>query len=539
MNLSFRSSRRLPTRSLLCAAMALASAALGACSNEVGEGVAPKSLLITNIAPAPITPVASVQAYQCLTSALRAVMVFSNGQEGNFSARVIWSSSNPGVVEISNGDIPVPGGTGFYARGVLIGVGAGNATITASYSGITASTDVSVSTPQSIQLKALVNGDYIPMTKINTLLGGIESSSSSSSGGSGSSSSSGNSFTLGQGSSVLLAATALLNGIETDISSFATFGFQVPNPNVAIFQPGTGLLTAINTSAKPLVPVASFAPCSLTNITDSENIVNFTVSRIQTISLLPEFEQETAGSSSSSSSSGGSSSLAQLIVGNTERFAVVANLANGAVQDVTSQSTLTSSDPTVAVFTGGTGTLGTNLLHATAAGGPVLLSATYNNGDEFLQSQTLVTSTRTVTLSSINICWSDLFTQLSSCPVNQSDPVVQAGCLTPDLQFHAFGTYEGTDANGNSIIQDVTRETTWSSASPTVASISNNPITSGQPTGLLGGSSIIQGQDSAAANLLTGSSATTTTLTVTPIPVVTNDPTSTPPPAPQSCNPVS
>ncbi len=495
MNLSFRGPCISLFRSVLRGAAAACAVALAACSDPVGSGVAPQSVIIA--APAPNAPVAlqTLQTFECLTSQVRAIMVFSNGSEGNFTARVKWSSSNPGAVAVSNGDIKVNGGTGFYAPGVLVPVQAGNAIITADYDGIISHLPVSVGTPDSIQLKAFLYGDYIPLTSLNNVGNG----SSSSSGGSSSGSSGGGSFTLGNGTSEKLAVTALLNGVETDISDYAVFGFQVPDSNVAVFEAGSSTLEAINEGG-PLVPVASFPPCDLTNITDPTNIISFNVSRVQNITLQPEF----AGSSSSSSSGGSSSgSLPQLIVGNTEMFKVIATLANGAQQDVSTQSTLTSSAPTIASFTGTVGTTGNNILHALIAGGPVDVSATYLNGGEYLTAPTVQTSTLTSTLSTITSCWTDLYTRLQNCPEPPSPAVasVQAGCLTPNVQFHTFGTYETVDASGNHLVQDITRQTVWTSTNNGVATISNSAINAGQPTGVSGGSVIIEGIDSAAENI--------------------------------------
>jgi uncharacterized membrane protein YgcG len=556
MNLSFRGACSSPIRKLLCSAAAAGAAALlAACGSPVGSGVAPQYLIVTAPAPATVAPLQTVQLYQCLTASIGAQLYFSNGTNGVFTSRVVWSSSNTGAVEVSNGNIPIPGGTTNYPAGTLIGVGPGNSVITANYDGIIASVPVSVSTPQNIRVKAILYGDYIPLNTLNDVGGSSGSSSSSSSGGGSSSggSSSGTSvfinnesgtFTIGQGTSVQLAATALLNGVETDVSAYALFGFQVPNPGVAIFKPNatttattaapsnSSTLEGINPGG-PLVPEVSFPPCALTNIRDN-NIVSFYVSRVQGISVLPVslLPGGSSSSSSSSSSSGGSSSgsssgtsLPQLIVGNTQEFQVVATLAPTPVnkgpilQDVSAQSTLISSSPTIADFVGTPGTAGNNILHALIGGGPVFISATYVNGGEAFTSGTVQTSTRKLILSQIETCWSPLNQSCTPDLTNpQPTPSVQAGCLTTTVQFHAYGAYEGQDA-----LQEITRQTTWSSTNTSVATISNNLVTAGQVTGIArtGGSVIIEGLDSTALNIPQAFDG----LMVAPIPQSVIDPT--------------
>ena len=480
MNLSFRGPVGSMIRVLLSAAVVAAGSGLAACSGAVGSGNAPQRAEIT--ISGTVTQLNTLRMYQCLTSAVSAVLFFTDNSVGDFTSRVKWSSSNPGAVMVSNGDIPVRGSSGFYANGVLVPTGPGNAIITADYFGIQAQMAVSVGTPQNITLKSVLNSKYVPLTRYN-----INSTSASTG------------FSLGTGSSMQLAVTAILDGVETDITKFATLGFQVPDNNVASINPSNGAIIA-NLPGGPLVPQASFAPCDMTSISDQSKIVPFTVQHVQSINLQPEFPPLDPTQPISASNP-----LPPLIVGNTEKFVVVGNLANGDLQDLSSQSTLTTQPvaSTAAQFGGTSGV--NNLLNALGPGG-VFVSANYNGGGAGLGAPSLSVTTRTVPLNAINICWTDQFTQVQSCPAagSQPSPTLQAGSLTT-VQFHAIGSYGGfvTDSNGNQVplTQDVTRQTTWTSSNVRVASIGDGAESAGQTLGVSQGSVTIQAFNANASNV--------------------------------------
>lgn len=472
MNLSSRGARRSLIHILLAGLWlglgAGLAGSLAGCHSGVGSGNGPSYIVIA--APSTTTPLPSLRMYECLTSGLRALMYFQDGSVGDFTSRVTWTSSNPGAVQVSNGDIAAPGG--FYAKGTLVPAGAGNAVVTASYFGILGQTAISVGTPKDITVKAVIQGNYVPLAKINP-----------------NNATTATSFSMGQGTTEQLAATAVLDDVETDVTKFATFGFQVPNDAVATFSATTpGLLTA-GVPGGPVVPVASFAPCSLTNITDPNNIVSMTVVPVQSIAMQPEFPPPDPTQPISDSNP-----LPQLIVGNSERFKVIATLRDGNQQDVSSQSTLTVSGSAAGAAFGGVSGV-SNLLFATQAGGPLILQATFDVAGAALTAPTIVTSAVNEELLSFSVCWSDIYTIVTSCPSSQPVPTVQAGVLTP-LQFHAIGYY-GPDANNNPITQDITRVIAWSSNDSTIATIGNGGNSAGQAVGVAQGSTIITAQGSA------------------------------------------
>ncbi|WP_029922888.1 Ig-like domain-containing protein [Nevskia soli] len=473
MNLSFRGPLSSLIRTLLAGAVVAAGTGLAACSGAVGSGNAPQRAEIAT--PGTVNQINTLRMYQCLTSGVSALIFFNDNSVGDFTGRVKWTSSNPGAVMVSNGDIPVGDGRGFYSAGTLVPAGPGNAIITADYFGIVSQLAVSVGTPQDITVKGILESNYVPLNRYNL------NSTDASTG-----------FSMGSGTSLQLAVTAVLDGVETDITKFATLGFQTANDNVATISSTTAMLNALNPGG-PLVPIASFAPCNLTSITDQSKAIPFTVQHVQSINLQPEFLQPDATQPVSASNP-----LPALIVGNTEEFVVAGNLANGDVQDITAQSTLTlqPTGSTAAAFS-------SNILNALAPGG-IFVSATFAGAGAGLTAPSVSITTRTVQLSAITICWTDQFTQIQACPTTQPTASVTAGSQTP-VRFHAIGTFGGVQPGPGGtevpITQEVTRQTTWTSSNPGVASISSSGLTAGQVLGVSQGSVTIQALNSTASNV--------------------------------------
>jgi len=475
MNLSFRR----PLSSLISTLLSAAAAAAGlgglaACDGAVGSGNAPRNLVIA--APSTTAVLPTLHMYQCLTSGLRALLYFTDGSVGDFTARVKWSSSNTGAVQVSNGDIPGPGGVGFYANGTLIPGSPGSAVVTADYFGITSQVAIGVGSTGPIEVKALQNGLYTPLTRFN-----INSTSATTG------------MSLAAGTSVQLAVTTVLDGVETDVTKFATFSFEFPNSEVATIS-SAGVMTAAytgNQQAVPLIPVASFAPCQNTNITvqpgsGESNAITVTVRPVQSVSLQPEFPQTDPTNPS----------LPPLIVGNSEKFTVVATMPNGDTQDVSAQSTLSlqGSGQGLGTFTSGSNG-SNNLLSATAIGSASIF-ATFTGGTTVFKAPTLNISSEIRQLNTITTCWSDpytyVYTTIGTCPTTQGTATVQAGSLTP-VQFHTIGYYESD--TGTPITQEITRQTVWSIivAGTSIATITAGGIDGGQARGTAQGNTLIEG----------------------------------------------
>lgn len=100
---------------------------------------------------------------QCLRDELIVLATFTDGSQVNFSSRVDWSTSDPAIVEVSNGDLPVvlatnnPADDGAfyestvakYAPGTIVpaGVPGQTAVVTATFAGLSASIDLEIRKP--------------------------------------------------------------------------------------------------------------------------------------------------------------------------------------------------------------------------------------------------------------------------------------------------------------------------------------------------------------------------------------------------------
>lgn len=104
---------------------------LAACGGGVSEGTQPVRLT-ANLSGSTGT----VAVSECILSQATATLYFDGNlglSSGDFSARALWSSSDPGVVAVSNGELPAASGSGYYAAGVLVPRRTGVAQITAKY----------------------------------------------------------------------------------------------------------------------------------------------------------------------------------------------------------------------------------------------------------------------------------------------------------------------------------------------------------------------------------------------------------------------
>lgn len=121
----------------------VAALLLAACDGaSISEGTKPVKLTV-NLAGATGT----VAVSECILSQATATLYFDGNlglSSGDFSARAQWTSSDPGVVAVSNGELPAASGSGYYAAGVLVPHRTGIAQITASYLDFTSTMTVEV-----------------------------------------------------------------------------------------------------------------------------------------------------------------------------------------------------------------------------------------------------------------------------------------------------------------------------------------------------------------------------------------------------------
>lgn len=120
--------------SCLRAAALVAAALVGACdfNFDVGGGTAPTGVKISLVGDDEF-----YRTYECAAFQLYATAQFDgeNANEGDVTGRVVWRSSNPGVIDVSNGDIRAEPGSVFPA-GTVIARSVGTAVIRADYIGL-------------------------------------------------------------------------------------------------------------------------------------------------------------------------------------------------------------------------------------------------------------------------------------------------------------------------------------------------------------------------------------------------------------------
>jgi len=394
----------------------VATAMLAACSNPVGNGIGPTSLVVTS--PSLVPGGTAARAYRCLPVIMGATLNFSNGGSGNFTARARWTSSNPSVIAVSNGDIAIPGQTNaFYPIGTVIAsaTNTGTAVITADFSGLSSSITMDTGLPTNFTVKRLdtQTGDLVALPQQG----------------------------LRQGPATIedLTITASIDGVEQSVESAANWRFDVANDAVATIAAGTGNVTGI-AAGGPLTARASFPACDITVSTP------VSILPIQGITIEPEFTSNGLP--------------AQLVVSNAERFRVLANLGNGPEQDVSAFSTLTATPNTVANFSTAIGA--NNILNALTAGGPVTIGAT------LVQSSTLTLTAPTIAVTTV----ADTLQSLAITPNTARITANSAEAQT----LSVIGTY----TSGRQ--QSISRIATWSSSDAAIAAVGTGLLSPGRVT---------------------------------------------------------
>lgn len=122
---------------LRCGAAAglLAALLLSGCDSiDVGDGTGPGGITVSYNGL-----VGAYQTYECAAFNLSATAHFtgSNESDGDVTTRVLWTSSNPGIIDVSNGEIEAEPGSGtYFPAGTVIARAAGTAVIRADYVGL-------------------------------------------------------------------------------------------------------------------------------------------------------------------------------------------------------------------------------------------------------------------------------------------------------------------------------------------------------------------------------------------------------------------
>lgn len=403
-----------------------AATLLGACSG-VGNGSRPKSMEIIHANA--LLGTDSDKAFVCFPEGLALRIIFDNGHyDSGFASRATWTSSNPDVVEVSNGDVLVPGSTtNAYDVGVIFPKRPGTATITATFSELSASYDLVVEEPQSLSLDAT-------------------------------------SMSMAKHSTSPINLKAVLDGYTRTVTSaaFTTWAFTDEDPDssddsspddiVALLfdsngnpslQAGKTLGSRILQAKLPGCPEDSPAAALAENLT-----VPVQVRDIQTLTLTPEFPAEQP--------------INLLKVGTrenpiatSEKMTVTAGFGDGVAdtQDLSSQVTLRSSDSTIAQPTIG--------FVLAAKAGTANITATYPiiGADE----EPVFDDVGPITSAAVPVTVGErTYGDLAVSPSGE-----QTINALDSIQYHAIATMtDGTT-------QDITRHVLWSTSDATIVVIGN------------------------------------------------------------------
>lgn len=414
---------------------AVMASSLAACSG-VGNGSKPDHLEITQTQG--LLGVNSNKSFVCFPEPLTLSIVFDNGRyDSGFATRATWTSSNPEVAAVSNGDILYPGSTTLaYSSGVVVPNQPGTTTITASFASLSASYDLTVETPSSFSIdKASVS--------------------------------------LVKHTSAPINAKAVVEGYTRTVTTFGTWSFTDQDEDEA-----TGSTTATDTVDNPLDKVVQLASSTsgvslvagdtlgtrtaqmALNCPDGSAVAAMAKAALQvpvhvrdlkTLTTTPEFASTqplnvmTYGDSTKPT-----------VVNTTEIIKTVAGFGDDVTdtQDLSSQVTLQSSDSSVivpvigyvSVLKAGTANITASFPVIDADGNPV-----YDDVDPVTSAPITITGGERT------------FKSLAIAPADE-----QTLPALDDLQYSAVATF--TDDT----TQDITRHVLWSVSDASVATIGNN-----------------------------------------------------------------
>lgn len=321
----------------------------------------------------------------------------------NITASATWSSSTPGVATVSS-------------AGLVTGVGAGTATITAStlgFGGLITSNAVSVTVTGS------GGGGGGGTLASLAIIPGSQSVASP-----------------GQTSQFIAIGTTS-SGATEDITGQVAWSSS--STSIATISAG-GLATGLTQGTTTITAIATNPDKTVVTGTATFTVVGGTTEQITALTVYPGSQAATAQAQQS------------------QFFVLGTKGGSGLQYDVSSQVAWTSSDPAVATIgTTGNGTPGL----ATAVGaGSTTITATYTNLDG---SKVIGTATESVSIGAAQ-------EPLLSINIVPGGITVSNKGMTG--QFLAFGTYSSTPT-----VRDLTNQVTWISLAPEVVSIDSGGVT--------------------------------------------------------------
>lgn len=413
-------------------AVAFALAGLAGCdSGGIGSGNALETVELKRATG--VLGTESNRSFLCVRDTLALLGTFTDGSVGDFSTRAQWSSANPAVLQVSNGDIlvdPADPSRGAFVHGTLVPLAATapgqTVRVTATFVGLSASYDVSIGDPGPARIIPQSQPDAAdPVLPQNVAVGSTEQ----------------------------LFAFAEFDGHTINVTNAADWSFapdaSIPDfDDVALIGASSGVVAGL-APAGPLTVRATFSAC------DRVTTTQVRVRDLAGLALAHEFTPQTT------------SNIGQVVIGTTERLRVRGTFAEGTDQDLGQQVSLTSSAPTVASVNA----LGLRTGIAALTAGSTQIGACFDpaptdndadaEDDPVNESCSAADPNRVVSAATLPIA--AIARTLASVAILPQNPSIDA---LGRQQFLARGTY----ADGAT--QDITRHVAWSSSNTAVAGIS-------------------------------------------------------------------
>ena len=417
------------------------------------------------------------------TVQLNATCNLSDGTTQDCTAQMSWTSSAPGTASVSN----TPG-----SEGLVAGTATGTATITATQNGVSGTATVTVtvaaltsitisppdvSLPKGTTQQLTATGNFTDGTTQDlTISASWVSSAPDTASISNSQGSQGLLTGVATGTASISATQSGITGITSATVTAATLNaIEIVPPDSSVAA-GTSLqLSAVGLfsdgSTRPLTKIVTWgsAPAGIVTISNAAGSHGLLTGIAQGTATISAAKKGITGTTSIKITAATLKSIAitpaspSIAAGVELQLVATGTFSDGSTQDLTTSVSWSSSSNAVAVVSNTAGSEG--LLTAVAAGTATIMAAQAGI------SGTTVATVTTATLTSIAVT-----------PLNPSIP------QGTTLQLVATGSYsDGT-------MKEITSSVSWTSASPTVASVSNAPGQVGLVTALNPGTAAITAQ---------------------------------------------
>lgn len=456
-----------------------------------------------------VTPVAATIA-NGTSQQFAATGSFSDGTTQDLTALAVWSSSNTAVATLS---------TSAGSEGLARGIAVGTSTITATRSGVSGGTALTVSAavltaiavtpstpsiPTGSDQRFVATGIFSDNTTQDVTAQVVWSSANTTAATiSNAAGSEGLATGLAPGSATISATAAGVSGATVLTVTSATLqSLTVTPPNATSAVGSTRQFAATGTYSDSTTRDVTLQVTWASSNTNVATISNAAGSQGLATAIAMGTTTVTAALSGSTGTatltvtSAGTVTLQSIVVtpagttissGSSRQYTATGSYSDGSTQNLTNQVNWASTNTAVATISNALISKG---LASAVAAGTTNITATLM----------AVVGTTPLTVSSAT---------LSSIALTPASPSLPAGYR---LQFRAVGTY----SDGST--QDITNNVTWASVTTAVATISNAAGSRGIATGVAAGSSSISATlgTISGSTALTVNTATLTSIAVTP-----------------------